>query len=211
MKNVINTEYGTVSQKRGTTSQEYGTITYTPEEIQRMGDFRVAAGHVFSENAIQDMAEQGFFRYPASQSYHGTHKGGLYDHSMAVYDCLKHFTSCLNLEWGRPESPLLIAIFHDWAKLKNYEQIGDNLRYIHSADRLLPGHSEVSIILAQQFLQSHISTPRLTEEEIICIRYHMGAFTDREEWKYYTNAVRKYPNVLWTHTADMVASQIQGI
>lgn len=213
MKSAINTEYGTVSQKYGTTSQEYGTITYTPEEIQRMSDFGETAGHLFSENAIQDMAERGFFRYPASQSYHGTHKGGLYDHSMAVYDCLKHFTRCLNLEWDRPESPLLVAIFHDWVKLKNYEQIGsgDNLRYIHSVDRLLPGHGEVSIILAQQFLQSHISTPQLTEEEIVCIRYHMGAFTDQKEWDYYTNAVRKYPNVLWTHTADMVASQIQGI
>lgn len=50
-----------------------------------------------------------------------------------------------------------------------------------------------------------------TPEEIVCIRYHMGAFADREEWNYYTNAVRIYPNVLWTHTADMVAYQIKGI
>lgn len=206
MKNVINTEYGTVNA-------ECKTITYTLEETKRIEDFKEAAGHIFSENAIQDMAERGFFRFPASQSYHGTHKGGLYDHSMAVYDCLKYLTVHLSLKWERPESPLLIAIFHDWAKLRSYEQIGqgDDLRYIHSTDRLLSGHGEVSIILTQQFLQSHISAPQLTEEEMVCIRYHMGAFTNHEEWNYYTNAVRKYPNVLWTHTADMVASQIQGI
>ena len=68
-----------------------------------------------------------------------------------------------------------------------------------------------SILLAQQFLQNHISAPRLTQEEIACIRYHMGAFTDKVEWNYYTNAIKTYPNVLWTHTADMVASQIYDI
>ena len=49
---------------------------------------------------------------------------------------------------------------------------------------------------------------KLTEEEVACIRYHMGAFTDKELWNDYTAAVRKYPNVLWTHTADMIASHI---
>ena len=51
----------------------------------------------------------------------------------------------------------------------------------------------------------------LTDEETMCIRYHMGAFTDQKEWEYYTRAVKKYPNVLYTHTADMIASQIKGI
>lgn len=85
------------------------------------------------------------------------------------------------------------------------------MRYIHTAEKLFSGHGEVSIILTQQFLQSHIRAPQLTNEEIACIMYHMGAFTDQKEWNYYTNAVRTYPNVLWTHTADMVASQIKGI
>lgn len=48
----------------------------------------------------------------------------------------------------------------------------------------------------------------LTEEEIMCIRYHMGAFTDKEEWSDYTRAIHKYPNVLWTHQADMIATHI---
>lgn len=29
------------------------------------------------------------------------------------------------------------------------------------------------------------------------------------KWPFYTRALKKYPNVLWTHTADMVASQIK--
>ena len=51
----------------------------------------------------------------------------------------------------------------------------------------------------------------LTEEEIMCIRYHMGAFTDKEEWRDYTNAVKNFPNVLWTHQADMLASHVSGV
>ena len=52
---------------------------------------------------------------------------------------------------------------------------------------------------------------QLTEEEIMCIRYHMGAFTDKDEWNDYTRAVSFYPNVLWTHQADMLASHGMGV
>ena len=38
-------------------------------------------------------------------------------------------------------------------------------------------------VLAQYF--------KLTEEEIMCIRYHMGAFCDKSEWNDYTRAVHK--------------------
>lgn len=205
---IIKTEYGTAEA-------ENGTIIYTPEEIQRIEDFKEAAGHIFSKNMIQDMAEMGFFHYPASlgKRYHGNYIGGLYDHSMAVYRALQYFTGNIGLIWERPESPLLVAIFHDWVKLQDCSRCANSSpwKYEKNVNKLFYGHGEVSIILAQQFLQSHIRAPQLTQEEIACIRYHMGAFTDHEEWNYYTNAIRIYPNVLWTHTADMVASQIKGI
>jgi hypothetical protein len=51
----------------------------------------------------------------------------------------------------------------------------------------------------------------LSEEEKYCVLYHMGAFSDEKEWKFYSQAVRTYPNVLYTHTADMIASQIYGV
>ena len=41
--------------------------------------------------------------------------------------------------------------------------------------------------------------------------YHMGAFTDKEEWQDYTRAIHRYPNVLWTHQADMIAAHIKGL
>lgn len=198
-----------------TINPEYGTNLYTPEEIQRMKDFREVAGHIFSENMIQGMADQGFFRCPASLNpkYHGNYIGGLYYHSMAVFHTLQYLTNSLGLIWQRPESPLLIGVFHDWVKLQNYIQIGvdNDQTYTWDSYGLFSGHGEVSIILAQQFLQSHIRAPRLTMEELACIRYHMGAFTNKEDWPYYTNAIKTYPNVLWVHTADVAASQISEI
>ena len=44
-----------------------------------------------------------------------------------------------------------------------------------------------------------------------CIRWHMGAFDDKENWNSYGRAVTNFPNVLYTHTADMIAARILGV
>lgn len=109
MKNAINTECKS---------------NYVAGEGRRIQKFKEAAGHVFSENMINDMADLGFFLCPASLNHHGNHIGGLYDHSMQVFHNLEYLTKQLDLTWQRPESPLLVAIFHDWVKLQDYIPIG---------------------------------------------------------------------------------------
>lgn len=69
---------------------------------------------------------------------------------------------------------------------------------------LLPGHGEKSVIMLQQHMN-------LTDEEMLCIRWHMGAFDDKEHWNSYGRSVTHFPNVLYTHTADMVAARILGV
>ena len=56
-------------------------------------------------------------------------------------------------------------------------------------------------------LQGHIS---LTGEEAACIVYHMGAY-EKDMWDGYDAAIRQYPNVLYTHTADMLASKVDEV
>ena len=51
----------------------------------------------------------------------------------------------------------------------------------------------------------------LTDEEALCIRWHMGAFDEKENWNAYSNAIHKYPNVLWTHQADMYATHVMEV
>ena len=81
---------------------------------------------------------------------------------------------------------------------------GGGCRYERRRDAEISGHGTKSAIMA-------LSKLHLTDEEIRCICWHMGAFVDRTEWESYIAAVRRYPNILWVHQADMVASQIKGI
>lgn len=154
----------------------------------------------------------GFFSAPASAEHHGAYEGGLFDHSYTVTEALVNLTEKLKLNWNNPRSPYIVGMFHDLCKIDNYNKIydgtyeynNDNLlsgHYEYNKDSLIPGHGEKSIT----YLQQHI---KLTQEEILCIRWHMGAFDDKENWKYYSKSVNKYPNVLYTHTADMIASQV---
>jgi len=171
----------------------------------------------FVDSPISDMISSefedylcsvGFFTAPASTKYHGNYEGGLFDHSLAVMETLVTLTTRNSLEWKRPESPYIVGMFHDLCKIDQYELLSHpsdvSVEYTYRKDVLLKGHGEKSVMLLAQAMT-------LTEEEIMCIRYHMGAFTDKEEWRDYTGAVNVYPNVLWTHHADMIASHITGI
>ena len=149
------------------------------------------------------LKDNGYFIKPASIHHHGTYEGALFDHSICVTGVLLKYTDNLKLRWERPESPYIVGMFHDLCKLDNYVKTDDE-HWEYNNATILPGHGEKSVILLQRFMQ-------LTEEEIYCIRWHMGAFDDKSNWNSYGQAVTHYPNVLYTHTADMYAARIKGI
>lgn len=118
---------------------------------------------------------------------------------------LVSLTDKLGLKWENPRSPYLIGLLHDVCKTYQYLFIPDKGTYEYLNDSIFSHHGEKSICM----LASVIT---LTEEEVACIRWHMGAYeTDTNEWKYYGRAISQYQNVLWTHTADMMASHIAGV
>ena len=161
------------------------------------------------DNMLELLVDHDFFVCPAAVKHHGNHIGGLYEHSKQVAFELCKLTVNLNLKWDRRDSPLVIGFLHDLCKLDQYNIIeaeeGRGYTIEYNKDQLYDGHGEKSLVMALD-LGSY-----LTDEEKACIRYHMGAFTDEKEWKYYTRAIKQFPNVLYTHTADMIASQIKGI
>ena len=162
---------------------------------------------ISTELLIKRLEAINFFVAPASTKYHGAYIGGLFDHSLEVANALVHLTIKLNLNWIRPESPLIIGLCHDLCKCDQYiVNLGtDNSIKIEYNDKLaLTGHGDKSVIVTQKIVP-------LTDEEIMCIRWHMGAFDDKDNWKHYNTAIKEFPNVLFTHTADMVASQIMGV
>lgn len=169
------------------------------ERIKEYIDF------IGAELAVKELDELGFFTAPASTKYHGSYEGGLFDHSLQVAKELFNLTEKLGLKWENPSSPLVVGLFHDLCKCDNYVYDIETNSYKFNLDLILPGHGEKSVILLQKFMS-------LTDEEIACIRWHMGAFeTDTKLWNYYGQAIEAYPNVLYTHTADMIASRIKGV
>lgn len=162
-----------------------------------------------------ELIYMGFFDAPASTKYHGAYEGGLFDHSLNVTMELLNLTQECCLSWKREESPLIIGMFHDICKVDAYrhpkcgfytdnvEQVEqlDESKWEHNPNALLKGHGDKSVMLLSKWFT-------LTTEEILCIRYHMGAFTDKSEWNDYTRAVHTCPNVLWTHHADMLATHV---
>lgn len=181
-------------------------------KTSRITTFKNMLNSIFTENEIEtlvlELDKMDFFTAPASTRYHGNYEGGLFDHSFEVTIALLDFTEKLGLTWQRSASPYIVGLFHDLCKTDNYV-LTENGTYTYNKNILLNGHGEKSVILAQ-ILLSEIGTT-LSEEEILCIRWHMGAFDEKENWSAYGLACTKYPNVLYTHTADMIASKVVGI
>lgn len=156
---------------------------------------------------IKRLDEMGFFDAPSSINHHGNYAGGNYDHSAEVADFLISMTEKGIITWQNPRSPWVVGIFHDLCKTDYYRELlmeeGQPKRWEYNEQQVLSGHGEKSIMLLSQFLQ-------LTEEEVLCIRYHMGAY-NKNDWDAYDMAIRKYETVLWTHTADMYAAKVKNI
>lgn len=171
---------------------------------------------VHKDGFLEWLEESGYYTAPASKAHHGAYPGALFDHSLQVTYELADLTKKLELRWQRPQSPFIVGMLHDLCKMDAYiipevkEIPAGSLKVAvppvieWNKEQLLDGHGEKSCIQALRWIE-------LTEEELMCIRYHMGAFEGEKKWDKYTNAVRKFPNVLYTHTADMIASQIKGV
>lgn len=141
---------------------------------------------------------------PASTRHHGNFRGGLLCHSLLVTKRLLEFTINNDIEWRRVQSPVLVGMLHDLCKVYAYVVTEDG--YKHSNHMFFPVHGHAEKSLA--FIVKH--GINITEEEMLCILHHMGAY-ETDSWAEYDAAIKQYPNVLWTHMADMYASKVDGV
>lgn len=179
-------------------------------ENQRIARYEMSAKQAGMGDEINELKgwliEKGFFRLPASIKFHGKKEGDLFEHSMAVTEELMSLTKLNYLKWQDQRSPWLIGMHHDICKLFMYKEDptkGNGFAYSNS-ERFLPGHGEVSVMYLQNFI-------KLTPEEMMCIRWHMGAYDDKENWEYMGRTIHQYPNILYTSLADMLASNAREI
>lgn len=150
-----------------------------------------------------------FFTAPASTRFHGAYEGGLVEHSLNVYDA---FMKLFGQEEAHNRASVLICtLLHDVCKSgfyktelrnrKNEQGQWEKVPVYAIEDHFPMGHGEKSVWLIERFV-------RLTAEESVAIRWHMGGFDDAVRGGSYTisAAYEKYPLALKLHMADMYAS-----
>lgn len=167
------------------------------------------------EDLIGWLLNSDFFDAPASSKYHGAYAGGLVEHSLNVYECLKRI--CLNHpEFDiNTETIAICALFHDLCKA-NFYKIGTRnvkdentgqwyKKEVYEIDERFPiGHGEKSCIIIQWFLK------KLTVDELLAIRYHMGGFDPIVKGGDFgmSKAYEMCPLAAMLHLADMEATYL---
>lgn len=168
---------------------------------------------IFTENIHREGADKllawlestDFFTAPASTKYHGAHEGGLCEHSVNVYN---------RFVCDNPESRAICGLLHDLCKANFYKTSTRNVKnestgawekqpFYQVDDQLPYGHGEKSVYIISGFM-------RLTREEAMAIRWHMGGFDDAVKGGNYaiSGAFDKFPLAVMLHCADLQATYL---
>lgn len=127
---------------------------------------------------IEYLVETDFFYAPGSIMYHDSHNGGLYIHCKRVYDSLVKLNELVDNKYSK-ETLFYLAFGHDLCKVGTYKpkevwykdeknkwQSKDGWGVV---DDFPIGHGEKSLFIMNKYV-------KLTLDEILALRWHMGFF-----------------------------------
>lgn len=177
---------------------------------------------VYSQNIHREGADKfleylteksDFFTAPASTRYHGAYAGGLAEHSLNVFRCLRAYVDrdrcreLYHMEYS-DETVALVSLLHDVCKIGCYKAGTRNVKDENGKWQTVPtfffedslpyGHGEKSVYIISGFM-------RLSREEAMAIRWHMG-FSGNEDKNTVGKALEMYPLAFALSVADMEAS-----
>ena len=154
-----------------------------------------------------------FFTAPASARFHSSYEGGLCEHSLNVYDCLKSYLETERVKQGfgfsySEESIAIVSLLHDLCKINVYKKGFRNVKddkgvwqrvdTFEYDDKLPYGHGEKSVYMISGYM-------KLTREEAFAIRYHMG-YSSTEDPRNVSLAFEMFPLAFALSTADSEAT-----
>ena len=168
-----------------------------------------------ADKLLAFLEESDFFNAPASTRYHGSHPGGLCEHSINVYECLCDYLKRPRVRelYGMnysEETIAIVSLLHDICKTNFYVETTRNVKedgvwktvpYYSIDDQLPYGHGEKSVYMVSAYM-------KLTRDEAFAIRYHMG-FSESNNVTYINNVGKAYemfPIAFAVSVADMEAS-----
>ena len=177
--------------------------------------FCMCIGYVIKNSLDFIENKTDFFKAPASTRFHGSYEGGLLEHSMKVYEILKHkVANCIEDVGATEDTIKIIALLHDICKVnfykvdyrnaKNARGEWEKVPYYTVDDTIPYGHGEKSVMMITEYL-------KLTPEEKYCIRWHMGFTEPKEQYNTLGAAFKKYPLALLLHEADLEATYLYDI
>ena len=153
-----------------------------------------------ADKLLNYLIESDFFEAPASARFHSSYEGGLAEHSIKVYECLKAYLDrqrvkeVYGIEYS-DETIAITALLHDLCKIGCYHKSFRNVKDetgkwqqvpSYNFDDPLPyGHGEKSVYIISGFM-------KLKREEAFAIRYHMG-FSNTDDKNSVGKAVEQYP------------------
>ena len=139
--------------------------------------------------------------------------GGLCEHSVNVYHCLREYLARERVQelYGveaPDESVAVSALLHDLCKIGCYKAGSRNVKgsdgkwtavpTFYYEDKLPYGHGEKSVYIISGFM-------KLTRPEAMAIRWHMG-FSGGEDSRLVGQALQQYPLAFALSVADMEAT-----
>ena len=173
--------------------------------------------NIHREGALQfldylESSNSDFFTAPASTRFHGDYSGGLVEHSLNVYYCLKDYLNRNRVkeEYGlnyTDETIALVSLLHDVCKINVYKTSTRNKKingewqqvpFYEFDDQIPYGQGEKSVYMITPFI-------KLTREEAFAIRYHMG-FSGSDPVNNVGKSFEMFPLAFALSTADMEAT-----
>lgn len=159
-----------------------------------------------------------FFAAPASTKFHLSRPGGLLEHSLHVFErmkaiCAAEAATTPGFNLPSMETIAICGLLHDICKAnfyavemrnrKNEQGRWEQYPFYVVDDKLPYGHGEKSVYIISGFM-------RLTREEAVAIRFHMG-FSDNDfKGGGYSvgNAFEMFPLAVLLHIADLQATYL---
>ena len=157
------------------------------------------------------ISKTDFFSAPASTRFHGSFTGGLVEHHLDVYNETVDLLKLPKFEKVNANSAYLVALVHDFCKIGLYDPYFRNVKndvtgqweqvqaFKYDKPQYPFGHGVTSMYIANQFF-------RLSREEALAIRWHMGEYNCCEnEMSDLQEARDRSPLVLLLQTADRMS------